>query len=179
MSSRSAASYAVSRRQSFAALHTNHLPTACCFLTAEGSVAMRCSILCLHALRKSHPTSWHVHSTRGAGALQVMDPSGGHAEPAAFVQLLQAAGADTEHCSEAWVANHYRWIVWKLACYERRLPQQLAGRMLTVPIVLDQLKYRCSIIVKALSAIVGEWERIKWLPECRWCLHGILACLRS
>ena len=47
------------------------------------------------------------------------------------------------------MANHYRWIVWKLACYERRLPQQLAGRMLTAPVVLNQLKYRCCIVAKA------------------------------
>ena len=80
--------------------------------------------------------------------MQVTDASEGRAEAAAFVLLLRAAGADAEHCSEAWVANHYRWIVWKLACYERRLPQQLAGRMLTVPVVLDQLKYRCSIKAK-------------------------------
>ena len=88
--------------------------------------------------------------------MQVMDPSGGQAEATNLVQLLHAAGADTEHCSEAWVANHYRWIVWKLACYERRLPQQLSGRMLNVPVVLDQLKYRCCIIGQAVSTTTGH-----------------------
>ena len=97
-----------------------------------------------------------MRSIRAAGAGQVMDPSGGRAEAVAFAQLLHAAGADTEHCSEAWVANHYRWIVWKLACYERRLPQQLAGCMLTLPVVLDQLKYRCCTIAKALPTTVGQ-----------------------
>ncbi len=97
-----------------------------------------------------------MRSIRAACAVQVMDPSGGRAEAAAFAQLLHAAGVDTEHCSEAWVANHYRWIVWKLACYERRLPQQLAGRMLTLAVVLDQLKYRCCTIAKALPRTVGQ-----------------------
>ncbi|CAI7824247.1 unnamed protein product [Closterium sp. NIES-53] len=41
-----------------------------------------------------------------------------------------------------WVTNHFRWVVWKLACQERSFPRRLAGRMLTVEKVLEQLKYR-------------------------------------
>lgn len=62
--------------------------------------------------------------------------------PADFMALLHAAGAESQFTSLVWVTNHYRWIVWKLACYEHHCPQQFAGRMLTAPIVLDQLKYR-------------------------------------
>ena len=56
--------------------------------------------------------------------------------------LLRAAGGEERFATSAWVANHYRWVVWKLACAERGDPARLAGRLLTVPVVLDQLKYR-------------------------------------
>ena len=36
-------------------------------------------------------------------------------------QALLDAGACPKAASEAWVANHYRWIVWKLASHERML----------------------------------------------------------
>jgi len=41
-----------------------------------------------------------------------------------------------------WVLNHYKWIVWKLACYERYYPTRCAGKFLTVSNVLEELKYR-------------------------------------
>lgn len=41
-----------------------------------------------------------------------------------------------------WVTNHYKWIVWKLACYERYYPASSAGKFLTVTNVLEELKYR-------------------------------------
>lgn len=44
--------------------------------------------------------------------------------------------------NSAWVGNHYRWIVWKLACMEQRFPDQFARQILTPRNVLEQLKYR-------------------------------------
>lgn len=41
-----------------------------------------------------------------------------------------------------WVTNHYRWIVWKLACYERCYPAKTVGKFLTISNVLEELKYR-------------------------------------
>jgi BRCA2, helical len=41
-----------------------------------------------------------------------------------------------------WVKNHYKWIVWKLASYERCYPSIAAGNFLTVFNVLEELKYR-------------------------------------
>ncbi|KAH9736754.1 protein BREAST CANCER SUSCEPTIBILITY 2 [Citrus sinensis] len=41
-----------------------------------------------------------------------------------------------------WVSNHYKWIVWKLACYERCYLAKSAGKFLTVFNVLEELKYR-------------------------------------
>ena len=61
-----------------------------------------------------------------------------------FAALLVAAGADARWATPAWTANHFRWIVWKLAALERRHAWSLAGRALTAPMVLDQLKYRCA-----------------------------------
>lgn len=36
---------------------------------------------------------------------------------------LLASGADGPRATAAWVANHYKWIVWKLAAYDRKLLQ--------------------------------------------------------
>jgi hypothetical protein len=33
---------------------------------------------------------------------------------------LLALGLSSTLCSVAWVRNHYRWVVWKLASYARR-----------------------------------------------------------
>ena len=39
---------------------------------------------------------------------------------AAAREALLSAGAEAAVASPCWVDNHYRWIVWKLAAYERR-----------------------------------------------------------
>ena len=44
--------------------------------------------------------------------------------------------------NEKWIANHYRWVVWKLASMERRFPLFLANEYLTLGHVTDQLKKR-------------------------------------
>ncbi len=85
-----------------------------------------------------------------------MDADGKRWGPTEFMELLHAAGAEPRHCSELWVANHFRWIVWKLACYERMLPEQLAGRMLTLHVILDQLKYRCGTAAHALRNGIAD-----------------------
>ena len=88
--------------------------------------------------------------------MQVIGEDGKQVGAAECMLLLHEAGAEPQHCSEAWVANHYRWVVWKLACYERRCPAQLASQMLTVPVVLDQLKYRC-FVCTLLDVVVALW----------------------
>jgi len=59
-----------------------------------------------------------------------------------LAQLLHGMGADPLAASADWVADHARWVVWKLARWEAAIPH-LAGRLLTVPVVLDQLAHRC------------------------------------
>ncbi|MBA0814860.1 hypothetical protein Gohar_020659 [Gossypium harknessii] len=60
----------------------------------------------------------------------------------AFYDMLSHSGASVQHVSKEWVANHYKWIVWKLASYERCYPSKCAGKFLTVSNVLEELKYR-------------------------------------
>ncbi|KAL2619874.1 hypothetical protein R1flu_000079 [Riccia fluitans] len=55
--------------------------------------------------------------------------------------MLKDMGADQRYANQGWVANHFRWIVWKLASYERNFPDQAAG-LLTLSSVLNELKYR-------------------------------------
>ncbi|GMJ03265.1 BRCA2-like B [Hibiscus trionum] len=60
----------------------------------------------------------------------------------AFCDMLSQSGASMQYVSKEWVVNHYKWIVWKLACYERCYPSKCAGKFLTIPNVLEELKYR-------------------------------------
>ncbi|KAI3994358.1 hypothetical protein MKX01_012615 [Papaver californicum] len=57
-----------------------------------------------------------------------------------FHQMLVRSGASM--LNREWVVNHYKWIIWKLACYGRGYPEKGAMEYLTVPNVLDELKYR-------------------------------------
>lgn len=56
--------------------------------------------------------------------------------------LMASANVDPSLISQEWIRNHFRWIVWKLACMEVRLPDQFAQQCLTPWTVLTQLKYR-------------------------------------
>lgn len=45
-----------------------------------------------------------------------------------------------------WIENHFKWIVWKLASYDRMFAGQF-DRCLTVENVVQQLKYRFVFIL--------------------------------
>ncbi|XVF08337.1 hypothetical protein REPUB_Repub06bG0218000 [Reevesia pubescens] len=60
----------------------------------------------------------------------------------AFYDMLAHFGAYMQYISKEWVANHYKWIVWKLVCYERRYPSKCAGKILSISNILEELKYR-------------------------------------
>ena len=55
-------------------------------------------------------------------------------------RALLAKGA--KDATLPWVVNHFRWIVWKLASYERRAPHYFGGRLLRGDVVQRQLEYR-------------------------------------
>lgn len=59
--------------------------------------------------------------------------------------LCDTPGVDPKLISKAWVYNHYKWIVWKLAAMEVAFPQEFANKCLTPERLLLQLKYRYSI----------------------------------
>ncbi|NXB68738.1 BRCA2 protein, partial [Struthidea cinerea] len=61
--------------------------------------------------------------------------------------LCDTPGVDPNLVTEAWVYNHYRWIVWKLAAMEVSFPCEFANRCLTPEMVLLQLKYRYDLEV--------------------------------
>ena len=58
-----------------------------------------------------------------------------------IVAFQASPGVDPKKANTDWIKNHYRWIVWKLAMYERRFPAELNGA-LTPNQVLLQLKFR-------------------------------------
>ncbi|KAF4379039.1 hypothetical protein F8388_022126 [Cannabis sativa] len=60
----------------------------------------------------------------------------------AFFHMLIQSGASEQYVSKEWVKNHYKWIIWKLGCYERCYPTKSSGRILTVGNVIEELKYR-------------------------------------
>ncbi|KAM6447518.1 breast cancer type 2 susceptibility protein isoform 1-T1 [Liasis olivaceus] len=75
--------------------------------------------------------------------------------------LCDTPGVDPNLISKAWVYNHYKWIVWKLAAMEVAFPQVFASKCLTPEGVLLQLKYRYDIEVdkSQRSAIKRITER--------------------
>ncbi|NXF87818.1 BRCA2 protein, partial [Eubucco bourcierii] len=75
--------------------------------------------------------------------------------------LCDTPGVDPKLITEAWVYNHYRWIVWKLAAMEVSFPHEFANRCLTPETVLLQLKYRYDLEVdkSKRSAIKKITER--------------------
>ncbi|KAL3866219.1 hypothetical protein ACJMK2_043541 [Sinanodonta woodiana] len=85
------------------------------------------------------------HVLVGDGAYLVPDDSGtaGKQEFARAFQTLE--GVDPKLVNEAWIYNHYRWIVWKLAAYEVVSPSSMAGRCLIPETVMLQLKYRYDV----------------------------------
>ncbi|NWW96913.1 BRCA2 protein, partial [Rhynochetos jubatus] len=75
--------------------------------------------------------------------------------------LCDTPGVDPKLITEAWVYNHYRWIVWKLAAMEVSFPHEFANRCLTPETVLLQLKYRYDLEIdkSKRSAIKKITER--------------------
>ncbi|NXH59299.1 BRCA2 protein, partial [Rhabdornis inornatus] len=78
-----------------------------------------------------------------------------------YSALCDTPGVDPNLITEAWVYNHYRWIVWKLAAMEVSFPREFANRCLTPEMVLLQLKYRYDLEVdkSKRSAIKKIMER--------------------
>ncbi|RGB27511.1 hypothetical protein C1646_718420 [Rhizophagus diaphanus] len=61
--------------------------------------------------------------------------------PSEALSCLIESGANSNLIDEQWVCNHYRWIVWKIACMIRSFPHEFYGWW-NPRKVLDQLQYR-------------------------------------
>jgi breast cancer 2 susceptibility protein len=57
-------------------------------------------------------------------------------------RALAHLGCDGELLTDNWISNHKRWIVWKLASYERKFARYLGGRHLSYESVVKQLVKR-------------------------------------
>ncbi|XP_051534410.1 breast cancer type 2 susceptibility protein isoform X2 [Myxocyprinus asiaticus] len=64
-----------------------------------------------------------------------------------FRALCDTPGVDPKLITDAWVFNHYRWIIWKRASMERAFPDVMGGLCLTPEQVLLQLKFRYDVEV--------------------------------
>ncbi len=72
-----------------------------------------------------HPPAIEVDAAVGAAGEEAATvPTARRGWREAYTQLI-ASGADV---SEAWVSNHYRWVVWKLASYFRLLSLNAEGQ---------------------------------------------------
>ena len=69
----------------------------------------------------------------------------GHSSYNELRAAIIATGAKEHAVPTEWVRNHYKWIVWKLACFERRFPHLLRGKYLLWEHALSQLQYRYSV----------------------------------
>ncbi|KAI7801012.1 breast cancer type 2 susceptibility protein [Triplophysa rosa] len=61
--------------------------------------------------------------------------------------MYDTPGVDPKLISDAWVFNHYRWIVWKRASMEKSFPDLMGSLCLTPAQVLLQLKFRYDVEV--------------------------------
>jgi hypothetical protein len=71
------------------------------------------------------------------------------------------APAPAPLASVAWVRNHYRWVVWRLAATERRCPLTCGGVLLTFARVVATLRRRYvrEFTKVQLSAVRRIFER--------------------
>ncbi|XP_026790782.3 breast cancer type 2 susceptibility protein isoform X2 [Pangasianodon hypophthalmus] len=96
--------------------------------------------------------------------------------------LCDTPGVDPKLISEAWVYNHYRWVVWKRASMERAFPEVMGGRCLTPEQVLLQLKLRYDVEVdhSRRSALKKIMERDDTPAKTIvLCVCGIAKCDHS
>ncbi|KAL3275886.1 hypothetical protein HHI36_020623 [Cryptolaemus montrouzieri] len=71
---------------------------------------------------------------------------------------------------KGWIKNHYKWIVWKLASYERFFPSVLGG-CFTIDSVIKQLKYRyCREIFHAQRPALRKIYELDDIPQKRMIL---------
>uniref|UniRef100_A0A672Q9F0 Breast cancer type 2 susceptibility protein homolog n=1 Tax=Sinocyclocheilus grahami TaxID=75366 RepID=A0A672Q9F0_SINGR len=81
------------------------------------------------------------------GGWLVPDNKGTVGKDEFYRALCDTPGVDPKLISDAWVFNHYRWIVWKRASMERTFPDLMGNLCLTPAQILLQLKFRYDVEV--------------------------------
>uniref|UniRef100_A0A671L2V7 Breast cancer type 2 susceptibility protein homolog n=1 Tax=Sinocyclocheilus anshuiensis TaxID=1608454 RepID=A0A671L2V7_9TELE len=81
------------------------------------------------------------------GGWLVPDNKGTVGKDKFYRALCDTPGVDPKLISDAWVFNHYRWIVWKRASMERTFPDLMGNLCLTPEQILLQLKFRYDVEV--------------------------------
>lgn len=74
---------------------------------------------------------------------------------AAVRKVLEEAGCDPSLATLEWTAHHLHMIAWKCGRYERRHPH-LKGRLLTSPIITDQLLLRSASLSWLLMLLLHK-----------------------
>ena len=62
--------------------------------------------------------------------------------PEDLISLLKVSVDSPHLLTESWVRNQWRWVVWKLASYERRFPSVFGGKYLNPRNVFQELCHR-------------------------------------
>ncbi|EPS74216.1 hypothetical protein M569_00535, partial [Genlisea aurea] len=86
-------------------------------------------------VRRMHPSTAKNYAFKNGSHSECLDPD-------TFYEMMVQSGASNHLLTKEWVLNHYKWIVWKLASYERCYPSKFLGKLLTVSNVLQELRYR-------------------------------------
>ncbi|XP_051962648.1 breast cancer type 2 susceptibility protein [Xyrauchen texanus] len=81
------------------------------------------------------------------GGCLVPDCKGTVGKDEFYRALCDTPGVDPKLITDAWVFNHYRWIVWKQASMERAFPDVMGSLCMTPEQVLLQLKFRYDVEV--------------------------------
>ena len=129
------------------------LPTTCLLVIklVQSFVIMRLHCrasyqMTLHNKRCNLVTSWlgSVQANSELGTIDVVlqGQLQGVAAVGHLLGQLHRCGAEPSLASEAWVRNHLRWVLWKLAAYEQAWQDKLKGKLLVEAVVLDELKLR-------------------------------------
>lgn len=113
-------------------------------------------------------SSWEVVSSRTAAAFGFATPTALVGHDAIRRQLVERIAAEEsvpapdaeQRVDAAWVCNHYRWIVWKLASQQRSLGAALPVDGFTPQAVLKQLhaRYRREVCRGERSALLRMLE---------------------
>ncbi|XP_045149945.1 breast cancer type 2 susceptibility protein [Echinops telfairi] len=138
-------------------LYVCGVPTHCAQISSRNAAAFR-----FRAQDYFGKEAWAGKGIQLADGGWLIPSNSGHAGKEEFYRALcDTPGVDPQLISQAWVSNHYRWIVWKLAAMEVSFPKEFASRCLHPERVLLQLKYRYDVEVdrSGRSAIRKITER--------------------